>query len=211
MGDQIDREFELESSPTWLLLFGDVAPLLLAFFVMLFAMSSVQSEKWDSVVAMLSTRVTPKDRILRPTATSEYNIATVELDTALPLEYLENVLQEKLQRDEVLSRAVLNRQDLQIVISLPSDSLFEPGQAETTQPAREALFRMGAVLSTIGNQIDIRGHTGREQVGRQLVPVELGAVTCARRFCRQRASKHGLYPSDYRPGSRRLAFRAHLA
>ena len=165
MGDQIDQEFERESSPTWLLVFGDVAALLLAFFVMLFAMSSVQSEKWDSVVAMLSTRVTPKDRILRPTATSEYNIATVELDTALPLEYLENVLQEKLQRDEVLSRAVLNRQDLQIVISLPSDALFEPGQAETTQPAREALFRMGAVLSTIGNQIDIRGHTGREQVG----------------------------------------------
>ena len=132
---------------------------------MLFAMSNVQSEKWDSVVAMLSTRETAKDEIVRPTATAKLNIATVELDTALPLDYLGIVLQEKLQRDDILNRAILNLQDQQLVISLPGDALFEPGQAETTQSAREALFRIGAVLSTIGNQIDVRGHTGREQVG----------------------------------------------
>ena len=160
-----DRERCRTSSPTWLLLFADVAALLLAFFVMLFAMSNVQSEKWDSVVAMLSTRETAKDEIVRPTATAKLNIATVELDTALPLDYLGIVLQEKLQRDDILNRAILNLQDQQLVISLPGDALFEPGQAETTQSAREALFRIGAVLSTIGNQIDVRGHTGREQVG----------------------------------------------
>ena len=163
MDSHINRETRLIASPTWLILFADVAALMLTFFVMMFAMSNVQSEKWDSVIATLSTRVTAKDKFLRPTATAKNNIATVDLETALPLDYLGNILQEKLERDDVLSRATLNRQDQQIVISLPSDALFEPGRTETTQSAREALFRMGAVLSTIGNKIDVRGHTGREQ------------------------------------------------
>src|SRR3546814_6395339 len=45
------------------------------------------------------------------------------------------------------------------VVSLPSDLLFLPGKAELQPAAREALFRMGGVIATVGNRIDVHGHT----------------------------------------------------
>src|SRR3546814_14408895 len=61
--------------------------------------------------------------------------------------------------DAVLKDARILQLDRQLVVSLPSDLLFRPGKAELQPAAREALFRMGGVVSTIGNRIDVHSHT----------------------------------------------------
>ncbi len=42
-------------SPAWMATFSDLMNLLLCFFVLLFAMSSIDSEKWEKVVASLQS------------------------------------------------------------------------------------------------------------------------------------------------------------
>jgi chemotaxis protein MotB len=46
-----------------------------------------------------------------------------------------------------------------VVVSLPSDTMFPVGKVGLTEAAREALFRMGGIIASIGNRIDVRGHT----------------------------------------------------
>lgn len=149
---------EKEPAPPWLLSFGDVTALLITFFVMLFSMSTLQSEKWEAIVAKLNSSKQSAESQKKPVPTAINNIATVELPPALPLGYLGTLLEEKLVDDPVLSRAVLHRLEESIVVSLPTDLLFTPGSVEVTETAKEALFRVGGVIATLGNQVDIEGH-----------------------------------------------------
>lgn len=165
----LEDETEEETAPTddlerpaaWLVSFGDVTALMLTFFVMLFSMSHIQSERWDAVIALVSTSIDPSDADI-PRPTSELNIDTVSLVNALPTGYLAKVFREKLERDPVLQAARVTELDEQVVISLPSDVLFDAGRAALRPQADEAIFRLGGVLSQIGNRIDVQGHTAPE-------------------------------------------------
>ena len=53
----------------------------------------------------------------------------------------------------------MHRLDELLVVSLPSDAMFDVGSVALTDGARDALFRMGGIVATIGNRIDVRGHT----------------------------------------------------
>ncbi|RED52466.1 OmpA/MotB family protein [Aestuariispira insulae] len=153
-----DEHSEKEKAPIWLISFGDVTALLLAFFVMLFSMSHVQSEKWDAIVSLVSLSLEPSPKT-EPAPVSERNIATVSLLRALSPEYLSQILSENLSRDQTLAKAQVNLLDDRVVISLPSDSVFLPGNALIAAEAEQALFRLAGVFSQFGNQIIIVGHT----------------------------------------------------
>lgn len=151
-------EEEVERPAPWLVSFGDVTALMLTFFVMLFSMAHIPSEKWDQTIPLISTSFTPEEADqIRPS--SELNIDSVSLVNALPTAYLTRIFTDKLQRDPVLADARVTELDQQVVISLPSDALFRPGRAELLPEAGEAIFRLGGVLSQIGNRIDVQGHT----------------------------------------------------
>lgn len=158
MVDGVERTEDQTRRSIWLLTFADVTALLLAFFVMLFSMSTLQSERWQDIISRISLSEKPTEKVVRVPQAAK-NVATVRLEEALPLNYLARVLETTLAEDAVLSGAVVHRLDQLIVVSLPSDAMFRTGEAELTQTAREALFRMGGVVATISNRIDVRGHT----------------------------------------------------
>lgn len=49
--------------------------------------------------------------------------------------------------------------DDRLVIALPGDLLFPPGQAVMPDEARSALFTLGSLLRNVGNQIGVNGHS----------------------------------------------------
>ena len=161
-GEQNSAKSDNDPAPLWLLSFGDVTALLLTFFVLLFSMSTLQSEKWEVVISQLNSSK-QSFKQLKPMPNAVNNVSTVELVPALPLGYLGEVLEEKLQADPVLARAVIHRLEGMIVISLPFDLLFAAGEVTLTDVAKEALFRMGGVIATLGNQIDIEGHSAPKE------------------------------------------------
>ncbi len=149
---------ERERPPIWLVSMGDVAALMLTFFVMLFSMSYVKSERWDDIVSLLNRRMQPSDvRVPRPT--SELAIPSVEVLPALSTDYLHRVLQEKLGSNPILAEARLTPLEQKVVISLPGKALFTPGSDSLTEDAALAVRELAGVLSLVGNQIEIVGHT----------------------------------------------------
>ena len=152
-------ENQIEKAPIWMVSLGDVTALMLAFFVMLYAMSNPQSEKYESVISLITTSMSPN---ASPNPTSKLNIGTVDLVGGLSPDYLNKILEDKLSRDEVLSQAVVKEISKRVVISLPADIIFTQGGAEISETAGESIRRLAGVISQFGNQVDIVGHTDPE-------------------------------------------------
>lgn len=151
-----------KATRVWLITFTDLVALMLTFFVMVFAMSSVKVSKWQNVIDSLSQTLRPTQEKTVPAATSPFNIGTIFRKRAINLDYLASVLAESFEGHALLSQARLMRLEDRLIISLPGEALFEQGQAEMTEHGRQALFVLGGVLRNIGNRIGVNGHAGAE-------------------------------------------------
>ena len=152
------RDDGVDRSPSWLVSFGDVTALMLTFFVMLFSMSHLKSEKWDDIISLINTSLKPKE-IKQPLPASELNVSTIDVLGGLSTDYLSRVLTEKLERDPILRQSTVTPLQEQVVVSVPSDLLFQPDGAALVSGAEEALLRLSGVMGQIGNHVDIVGHT----------------------------------------------------
>jgi chemotaxis protein MotB len=147
-----------KTASVWLITFADISALMLAFFVMLFSMSTLELDKWQAVISRL-TKGEPAKVQLRPAPISAHSVPTVDVPPALPLGYLGQVLEEKLKQETSLGHVRIHRLDNMLVVSLPTDILFLPDKAALTPRARQALFEISSAIAQIGNQIDVHGHS----------------------------------------------------
>jgi chemotaxis protein MotB len=154
-----DSQEKPHEIPPYLVTFTDTVSLVLTFFVMLFAMSNVQVERWKEMVDTLSQALNPARQATISVPTEQFNIASVFRKRAINLDYLMAVLEENMVDDPLLARSRLTRLEDRLVISLPGDLLFDPGSALLSEKARQALFDLGGVLRNIANQIIVSGHT----------------------------------------------------
>jgi chemotaxis protein MotB len=115
----------------WLVTFADLVLLLLAFFVMLFSMSSLDKDLVKKVAAILPTRAEmPVDTQKEP-AGATHNIAGFEPGRGAPAEYLAAVLRDGLDR----------------VLLTPPDSLF------TDQGDGEGLAALAMFMDRLDNRV----------------------------------------------------------
>lgn len=147
------------SQQRWLITFTDLIALLLAFFVMLFSMSAVEPEPWESMTNSLTARLNPDFGWDSLTALTDLNADSTSADGAADLDYLQAVLSDKISNVPLLSKALLTRRGDRLVISLAADSLFSAGSAGLGEDARAALYAMGDSLRHISNRVDVNGHT----------------------------------------------------
>lgn len=149
---------KIERPPAWMVSMGDVTALMLTFFVMLYSMSYVKSERWDEIISLLNRRMQPAE-IQKPIPTSERAIPSVQILPGLSTDYLHRILQEKLSRDPILASARVTPLEEKVVISLPSDAIFSSGSTDLGDDAKLAIRELAGVLSQVGNQLEIVGHT----------------------------------------------------
>ena len=151
---------EDRGSRIWLITFTDLVALMLTFFVMLFAMSSVKVSEWQNIIDSLSQTLRPSDEQPVPATTSTFNIGTIFRKQAINLDYLSSVLNETVKGQPLLSAGHVLRLEDRLIIVLPGDLLFEEGGATMTDSGRRSLFVLGGVLRNIGNQVGVNGHSG---------------------------------------------------
>jgi len=157
--DEDEIRMESKQGVAWMITFTDLVSLMLTFFVLLFSMSSIKVDRWNDVIDALSQSLNPSSTKAQSSATSSFNIATLFRKRAINLDYLSSVLEEAVANDELLASSQLMRLEDRLVIALPGDLLFQPGNAVLADDAKKALFNLGGVLRNIGNQIGINGHT----------------------------------------------------
>lgn len=151
-----------DTSVAWILIFTDMVALLLSFFVMLFSMSAVPVNEWETTIDILEEALNLSSEEEKD-PTEDYNISSVLLERAKTnVNYLLPIIEPKIKQDEMIKDSPVILLDDRIVISLSGDLLFPPGKAELTKRARQALFNLGGVLRNIRNTIGVYGYSEEE-------------------------------------------------
>lgn len=150
---------EQAAERAWLVTFTDLVSLMLTFFVLLFSMSNVKVGEWQNIIDSLSRSLRPVPEKVVKAQTATFNIGTIFRRQAIDLNYLTSVIEEGIKGIDLLADTQVMLLEDRLVIALPGDLLFEPGRAEMTERAREAMFVFGGLLRNIGNEIGVNGHT----------------------------------------------------
>jgi len=144
---------------TWLITFTDLAALMLALFVMLFSMSTMDEAKWRRVAAALSPDGDRRSEDAAPAASAARNIAAAETAPGRDLDYLAALLTRQMEAEPRLAEAILRRGGDRIVISLPEGLLFAPDSATPHARSAALLFTLAGLLRNLPNRIEVEGHT----------------------------------------------------
>lgn len=144
----------------WMLTFGDLLALLLAFFILLYSMSVVHEDDWQEVSGSLAKYLNPKDLSERTTSRVQLGIQSIYIETALDLDYLYTIMREKIEGDRVLQSSIqrleLTKQN--IIISFSDATLFEDSRLTLSSDAQAALFGLGNTLQQVNNQMEVIGY-----------------------------------------------------
>lgn len=151
--------------PAWLVSFADLIALMLAFFVLLYAMQRIESGDWKALVDSLSRSLRPGVEAAAPQPAVYENVESVNRAAAADLGYIESLLRSQREGDAALDGILLRRFDDRLVIMLPSDLLFRSGAFEPMASARDKISRLAAILHNVPNRIDVYGHTDPNPVG----------------------------------------------
>ncbi len=169
------RPEEPENHERWLVSYADFITLLFAFFVVMYAISSLNEGKYrvlsDSLVsAFKNSPTSPIPEHLKPTAQTAPRLITppkkpsTEVDPKIKkqTEDMRQVAQDLLK---VLSPLVKNNQvkitqSLRgVTLEINASVLFAPGQAILQTESAKALSAVAHVLAQVPNRIQVEGHT----------------------------------------------------
>lgn len=145
--------------PLWLITFTDVVALMLTFFVLLYSMSSPKKSEWDKFSQSLGNQFDKEYAKPFHSGTQDtVNIDHIPTVSALNLNYLKMLITEYIKQEGYKDVAV-NHQPKGLVISLPSQILFEEGKSELSMESKKMIYSIGKILSRIKNRVEVIGHT----------------------------------------------------
>ncbi len=150
---------EEQSVPLWLITFTDVMALMLTFFVLLYAMSVPQEDKWEGISSALSFKLNKFEGDLFNAGSQDViNIGKISTSKALDLRYLKTII-TSLLKERGIDEALIYQNNKRLIVSLPSELLFESGSAQIGLEGKKVLFAMGGILARVKNRIEVVGHT----------------------------------------------------
>jgi len=145
------RDSEKSGDPIWLTTFADAMSLMLTFFVMLFAATSLEKSKLELALGSLRGALGMMEKT-RPAIVSQPRIVKESEQIAGKIQY------------SALSRGLGKEVKVKIVkggirVSLASPILFDLGKAELKLEVLPLLDEIAAIFKEIPNEIIIEGHT----------------------------------------------------
>lgn len=150
----------------WMISLADLVSLMLAFFVLMFAMREPEPRRWADMRGLVTAPSTD-DRPAAPQAgdaqpTADFNVAMTEEISARNLDYLTAVLRNQLAARPSLAGLTATREDDRLTIFAPAALLFEGDGPMLSQRGREALHLLAPVLARAGNRVEIVGRAAAE-------------------------------------------------
>ena len=141
-----------EERVEWIYTYGDMVTLLLCFFVLLFAMSKSDEEKFKAVSA--SFRGGP------PASPFMFTGAPTPMES----------LQSALQKADIAEVSDITMDDRGIAVSFSDTAMFKPGAADPTVKGSETIEKFARILYAIPNRIVIEGHTDNIPIKSPIYP-----------------------------------------
>jgi chemotaxis protein MotB len=153
------------SSERWLLTYADMITLLLALFIVMYAMSEVSVKKMDELSKSLSTAFHTGGGSTDPLPPASKELLS-GAGALLPEEKRLMDMQEKIEQEvmakhgaEAAANVTTSLTQRGLVVSLSNSAFFGAGEAELRPEAVGVLQTVAGFLKSSGRQIMVEGHT----------------------------------------------------
>lgn len=147
---------DVGSSQRWLITFADLAAVLLAFFVLMFAMTEVDTDKWDGAVNALSRRLyVQSDDNLSSRPQAELNVTVIEVEAGQSLPYLAALLKQQLAEAADAVEVDVDSAEDRVTISLTTKSLFVGAGTDWRPEGRRLAFGLSGILAGLRNRVAV--------------------------------------------------------
>jgi chemotaxis protein MotB len=152
----------------WLLTYSDLITLLLAFFVIMYGISSADAQKFTKLSAAMRRAFNvgvlqgdPSASILDQTTgiSTEAGSAEDMSASAMELDTIFNEMGSVLQDEYFADRVSVGVRDDGVAISVSGNLLFASGRADLRPDAIKLLQAVGRVLNQLPNPVRVEGYT----------------------------------------------------
>lgn len=153
------------TAPGWMTTYGDMVTLILAFFVILFSISSIDAGKFEMALLSLQRAlgILPGGRTL----SSEKVVDLGELDRdqqvkmaeIAQLKAIEDLLEGKFKAQGLQEVTSIDLQERGVLVRFLDSVLFDSGQATLKPEARKILGVIAEVAGGVQNHLRVEGHT----------------------------------------------------
>lgn len=171
-------EAEKENAERWVLSYADLVTLLLGFFIILYATSEVDIQKFESIGLGLARAFNVDIKESGTEGSPIFDGGTGIIPDTLnssPIDRDLELIREALRKQSEASgvaegRITVSSDDQKIVIRLADTLIFSSASAALRAGALPLLDIVGAVLHGLPNEIRVEGHTDNVPVGTERYP-----------------------------------------
>lgn len=190
----IDEIADEEGAPAWMVTFADLVTLLLVFFILLFSISSVETEKFKSVLSSIQIALNQTTPVASQIVIQQVPAATdSKIDPIIPQPGMDVADKpEKSDKDDLINdiETMIQEQRLgefvyvytegeRIIIRIKGTILFPSGDVELFDDAVPIFDDILSLFKKYGDyNIDIKGYTDNTPIATNRFPSnwELSAV-----------------------------------
>lgn len=158
----------------WMNTYADMVTLLLCFFVLLFAFSTLDAKKFEALSAAMRQQFSVQEG--GPVSISSQNIdagqlldgqgetRTVTDSTATEKSHqVLAMLQEAIKEMGMETEIKTWVDERGVTVSISEQLLFDEGSAKIHPEARRVLYKIGEILKRLPNELAVEGHTDPER------------------------------------------------
>lgn len=140
--------------PPWLMSFADFVSCLLACFVLLFSMVSLDRDKFEKIIGSIPGR---KHVDLLAPQPIERGMTPENADIARSPDYLLSLLKGSFAKDPKLAKLGLKGDGDRVIVTLPTDGLIAELAAGSAAKPDGMLFAVAGALRSFPNEIRVEG------------------------------------------------------
>ncbi len=158
------RQSETEGAPEgagmmrWLLTYSDLITLLMAFFVILYAISRVNTAKYAELSRALKIAFNGRPAVVKLSNQPPTNLIP-PVKTVQSMRQLMRQIQAMVAQAHVQNEVKVSTDYSGVVISLMQNLLFRTGSARIRRQGLAVLLSLAGVLRSLPNQIEVQGFT----------------------------------------------------
>lgn len=141
----------------WMDTYADTITLLLTFFILLYSISAVDSEKLKELAEALQSSLTGKQSVKELQSLDDIKI-DIEKESN-KYEDLAKKLNEIIDKNSLTEVIKIREEDRGIVLQLDESILFDPGKAEIKESSADILDTISKIIEETDNDIIAEGHT----------------------------------------------------
>lgn len=161
---KLKKKQEAENSERWLLTYSDLITLLMIFFVVMYASSSVSTTKYAALAQSLNSVLAGGSNIVGSDgSTTSTDIipseGTPELTEEQKLDNLKTTVDSVLAQSGVGSSVNTTIEERGLVITFSDSVFFESGQASIRPELKGTIDKLAVSLKAMDNTVRVEGHT----------------------------------------------------